>query len=354
MALTDTFLQQHPAASATVRLRDLAQTPLDTLSAVQADTLVVVRPGFDSLSPVQQSRTLYDAILNSARDVQFWFSTLAHVVETVLILAIAWGIIFAVSRAARRWMRGFEDLPNIHPGRQRAYTIGNLLVSTVRYVVWPLALITIVSEFGVNVAALIATAGFAGLAIGFGAQTLVRDVISGFFLLFDDTIHVGDTIQFNGQTGVVEHMGVRLIQMRRFDGELVMIPAGELRVFGNKSIDYARVLVEVGVSYEQDTEVAIAAVTAIAGEWVDAHRSIVLDDEAEVQAVMSLGDSAVTVRIAVRVIPGEQWQGERELRRLIKQRFDEQSIEIPFPRRTIYVRREPGAPDGSDVLQAGA
>jgi small conductance mechanosensitive channel len=103
-----------------------------------------------------------------------------------------------------------------------------------------------------------------------------------------------------------------------------------------------RAIVEVSVSYEQDTERAIDALGRIAREWAAEHREILLDPEPEVHAIQALGESAITMRIAVRVLPGEEWQAKRDLRRLIKQRFDEQSIEIPYPRRTVYVRHEPG------------
>ena len=340
MALTDFPFQVAPDSTSGESIRSVI-TDIDSVLAAQ--------PVFGV-----SGRSVYDAVERSAASADFWLGVLGHIVETILIVLVAWTIVFAVSRTLRRWMRSVQDLPIIDPHRQRAMTIGSLLMSTTRYVVWPLAIITIISEFGVNVAALIATAGFAGLAVGFGAQTVVRDVMSGFFLLFDDTIHVGDTITFNGMEGVVEHLGVRLIRMRRFDGELVMIPAGELRVFGNHTAEYMRAIVEVGVSYEQDTEAAIEALGTIAREWADANRAILLDEKPEVHAIQALGDSAVTMRVAIRVVPGEQWEAKRSLRRLIKQRFDEQSIEIPFPRRTIYVRREPGAPDDTDVLQAGA
>jgi len=279
-------------------------------------------------------------------DPSLWTGLGASLIHSAVILFAAWVVVRLVVRATRRWTRRFEDLPPVHPGRQRALTVGNLLASATRYVVWPIALVTVISEFGVNISALIATAGVAGLAVGFGAQTLVKDVISGVFLLFDDTIHVGDIISFSGQVGQVEDVGIRLIRVRRFDGEVMMIPAGELRVFGNKSIDFARVIVEIGVSYEQDVDHVVRELGRIADEWADETRAIQLDEKPEVQSVLSLGDSAVTVRVVARVIPGEQWQAERLLRHLVKRRFDERGIEIPFPRRTVYVRNESEWPSG--------
>lgn len=309
---------------------------------LQAQDSTGAVPDTTAMAPVPDAPDRIDLLTRA-----FWADFGSSVVEAVIIALVAWLLVRLVVRATRRWMRRFEDLPAIDPRRQRALTVGNLLQSAARYLIWPLAIVTIVSEFGVNMSALIATAGFAGLALGFGAQTLVKDVISGIFLLFDDTIHVGDIISFNGQTGQVEHVGVRLIQMRRYDGELVMIPAGELRVFGNRSVEYARVLVEIGVSYEQDLEDILRELHDIALEWAGETRAVQLDEEPEVQSVLSFGDSSVTVRVASRVVPGEQWQAERALRRLIKRRFDERGIEIPFPRRTVYTRQEPSVPPRS-------
>src|SRR5690606_1151904 len=190
---------------------------------------------------------------------------------------------------------------------------------------------------------------------GFGAQTLVKDVISGLFLLFDDTIGVGDLITHGGEAGTVEYVGLRLIKVRKFDGELLMIPAGELRTFGNKSIGFARVIVPVGLSYEQNVDTVLEALEAVAAEWAarEEVRAILLEEAPQVQALLDLGDSAVTARIVVQVVPGEQFAAERELRRLIKPRFAERGIEIPLPRRTVYVRSEDG-PVSNENAAAGS
>jgi small conductance mechanosensitive channel len=212
----------------------------------------------------------------------------------------------------------------------------------------------VLAAIGLDIGPLLAGAGIAGLAIGFGAQTLVKDVISGIFLLFDDIIHVGDLVTFNQVTGTVEAISLRLIKVRKFDGELVMIPAGELRTFGNKSVGFARVIVPVGVSYEQDLDEVLAALEEIAQEWaaIPENKDRMLEEKPIVQAVMELGDSAVTARIIVQVIPGEQFPAERDLRALVKRRFDQRGIEIPFPRRTVYVRQEDELPPRSVAAAA--
>ncbi len=265
---------------------------------------------------------------------------LATIFQIVVVLVLAWLIIRTVDKGTRRWVKQFEALPAIHPRRQRAFTTSSLLTSSVRYIVWPIALIMVLSELNIDVAAMIATAGIAGLAIGFGAQTFVKDVISGIFLLFDDTIHVGDMVKIGSEEGTVEFIGIRLIKVRKFNGEMLMVPAGELRIFGNLSIGYARVIVDVGLSYEQDLETILPILERIAHTWAEAHREILLEEEHQVQAVTHFADSSINARIVVQVQPGEQFEAERALRRMLKQEFDRQGIEIPFPRRTLYMRQE--------------
>ncbi|WP_457654189.1 mechanosensitive ion channel family protein [Rhodocaloribacter sp.] len=298
------------------------------------------------LSPLAEDArltTLFREMRADFFDSGLWLDILARGLSILIILLLTWFILRLIDRMTAGWTRRFESLPAIHPRRQRAFTIGNLINSTARYVLWPIAAIMILSELNVDVGALIATAGIAGLAIGFGAQTLVKDVIGGIFLLFDDTIHVGDYVKIGEEAGTVEYIGVRMIKVRKFDGELLMVPAGELRIFGNRSIDFARVIVEVGVAYEQKLDDILPVVERVAEAWAAERRAILRDDRPTVQAVTSFGDSSVNLRVVARVTPGEQWQAERDLRLALKRAFDEAGIEIPFPRRTVYVREEKDA-----------
>jgi small-conductance mechanosensitive channel len=277
----------------------------------------------------------------------------------LVIFGLALLLLRLVRRGTKRWIAQVQDLPPSAPKRQRAVTLGNLLESVAGYVVWAVAAIMILAEVGLDVGALLATAGIAGLAIGFGAQTLVKDVIGGIFLLFDDVIHVGDLVTISGHTGTVEKIGVRLIRLRKFDGELVMIPAGEVRIFGNKSIEWARAVVPVGLSYEQDIDAIVPIIEKVANEWAAVHEDILLDESPQVQGLMDFGDSSVTARIAVRVQPGEQFAAERDLRMRLKRTFDEQGVEIPFPQRTAHIfeksdssPRAPSAPENSESTSA--
>ncbi len=167
----------------------------------------------------------------------------------------------------------------------------------------------------------------------------MQDFISGIFLLFDDTIHVGDLVSIGAHEGTVEYIGVRLIKVRKFNGELLMVPAGELRTFGNRSIDFMRVIVNVGLAYEQDVEEILPVMQEVANAWAAEHAEILREEAPQVQAITDLAESSVNARIVVLVAPGEQFAAERDLRRRLKSAFDAQNIEIPFPRRTVYMKQ---------------
>jgi small conductance mechanosensitive channel len=262
----------------------------------------------------------------------------------LVILLVGLVALRLIKKATNRWIEGVQELAANDPRRQRAATLGNLLQSIAEYVVWPILGIMILSEIGLDIGALLATAGVAGLAIGFGAQTLVKDVIGGIFLLFDDIIHVGDLVSIGNTIGTVEEIGVRLVKVRKFDGELVMIPAGEIRMFGNKSMGWARVVVPVGLSYGQDVDSILPIMEEVASEWAAEHKEILLEDSPTVQGLMDFGDSSVTARVVMQVKPGEQFAAERELRMRLKRAFDEREVEIPFPQRTVHVFNEDSAP----------
>jgi small conductance mechanosensitive channel len=262
----------------------------------------------------------------------------------LVILLVGLVALRLIKKATNRWIEGVQELAANDPRRQRAATLGNLLQSIAEYVVWPILGIMILSELGLDIGALLATAGVAGLAIGFGAQTLVKDVIGGIFLLFDDIIHVGDLVSIGNTVGTVEEIGVRLVKVRKFDGELVMIPAGEIRMFGNKSMGWARVVVPVGLSYGQDVDAILPIMEEVASEWAAEHEEILLEDSPTVQGLMDFGDSSVTARVVMQVKPGEQFAAERELRMRLKRAFDERDVEIPFPQRTVHVLDENAAP----------
>jgi moderate conductance mechanosensitive channel len=297
-----------------------------------------------SISAADSPTDFLVALRDTFLDPAVWITASSVLLRVVMIIIFTALVIRLIDKASDRFTRNVRDLPNIHPKKQRALTISNLISSTARYFLWPVAAIMTLSAFAIDVGALIATAGIAGLAIGFGAQTLVKDVIGGLFLLIDDTIHVGDSIKIGGDIGTVEHIGVRMLRVRKFDGEVLMVPAGELRIFGNRSIGFARVIVNVGLSYEQDIETILPIMERVANEWAEGKSEILREEKPSVQAITDFADSSINARIVCMVGPGEQHAAERELRILLKREFDRLGIEIPFPRHTVYVRNENDLP----------
>ena len=310
----------------------------------------------DSLSAeIARSGDAAGAVVDTVTDGSFWVSIGASGLRIAAAIGLALLILGIVKRLKKRWVTKALGAPTVDSKRQRVVTVADLVGSVVKYVVWSVVIVTVFAELGFDIGPLLASAGVAGLAIGFGAQTLVKDVISGLFLLFDDSLGSGDLITHNGQTGTVEYVGLRLIKVRTFSGELLMIPAGELRVFGNHSVGYARVVVPVSLAYEQDLDSVLDALAAVAAEWAETEfaRSVMLEEAPTVQSVTELGESGVTARIIVQVRPGEQFEADRQIKRLVKTRFDEQGIEIPFPRRTVYVKSDSAESGDAEAAAAG-
>lgn len=222
---------------------------------------------------------------------------------------------------------------------EKGKTIGPLLKSLIRYTVIFITGVLVLRKLGVDPTPIIAGAGVIGLAVGFGAQTLVKDVISGFFLLFEGAIAVGDVINFGDQGGLVEEVGLRVTKYRTFSGELWVIPNGEIRAFGNLNREWMRAVVPVSIAYEQDVGRAMRMVEEVGKTWAAERRDIVLEPP-EVQGILSFDDSAIIIRLVIKVKPLQQWKAEWELKLRIKEAFDREGIEIPFPRRVVYTRQE--------------
>jgi small conductance mechanosensitive channel len=222
----------------------------------------------------------------------------------------------------------------------RATTLGGVLGTIATAVVATLAVLTILGQVGVSIGPLLAGAGVIGLALGFGAQRLVQDFLSGIFMLLEDQYGVGDIVDTGEAIGTVEGLSLRLTRVRDLGGTLWHIPNGDIRRVGNFTRDWARAVVDVDVAYAADvgraTEVIKAAADEAAGQ--DADGAIVA--EPEVWGVQTLGDNAVTVRLVAQTAPSQQWAVERALRARVKAALDAAGIEIPFPQRTVWVRPE--------------
>ncbi|PWS39348.1 mechanosensitive ion channel protein MscS [Falsiroseomonas bella] len=198
--------------------------------------------------------------------------------------------------------------------------------------------LNILTEIGVNVAPLIAGAGVIGLAIGFGSQTLVRDVITGIFLLFEDAVAVGDVVQLSGLSGVVEQLSIRSIKLRAMDGSVHIIPFSAVTTVTNMTRDFGFAVLDVSVAYGEDTDRVGEVLREIAAEIrTDAKLGPQIRDDLEILGVERLADSGVVIRARVKTDPSARWSVGREFNRRIKQRFDKLGIEIPYPHQKLVI-----------------
>ncbi len=231
--------------------------------------------------------------------------------------------------------------------QRRAQTLLPLMIEIERYLIYTLVAVVILARFGVDTAAIFASVGVLGIALGFGAQNLVKDMIAGFFLLFDGIVAVGDVIKIDDNTvGTVEAVGLRNAQVRDFSGLLWMIPNGDLRQFGNFNRDWMRAVVLLEVAYDADVPKAMQLAREAGEAWAAANQEKVIEPP-EVQSLLGMSQASVTLRLVIKVRPGEQWPAERALRLMVRDRFTAAGIEAPYPRHVLLDRArraEAGAP----------
>ncbi|MDQ0993167.1 mechanosensitive ion channel family protein [Streptomyces sp. V3I7] len=249
-------------------------------------------------------------------------------------------------RAQRRSHQGAPVLhrdPSSAPRRreQRARTIGSVLSSAVTIVLFLLGTAMILDQVGIALGPLLASAGVVGLAIGFGAQSLVADYLSGLLIMLEDQYGVGDTVDLGEAVGEVEHIGLRLTHVRDLNGGLWHIRNGEILRVRNDSQDWARAVLDVAVAYDADLDAVydVLESTGHALREAPAFAGLLLEDPS-VWGVQSLDTDRVVVRMAVRTAPLQQWAVTRELRRRVKEALDAAGIDIPFPQRTVWLRAE--------------
>ncbi|MBW3547639.1 MAG: mechanosensitive ion channel family protein [Actinobacteria bacterium] len=295
---------------------------------------------------------------------------LAKPLKIALILILAWVASRLARRAIARFVRSFEQpgvqntigslrdktpaaLVSTAPvqlrAAQRAGTIGAVLRSMANAAIWGVAAVTVLAEFNVNLGPLIAGAGVLGVALGFGSQKLVQDFLSGLFILVEDQYGKGDIVNLDMETtGIVEDVSLRTTRMRAVDGTVWHVPNGEIRRVGNKSQQWSRALIDFDVAYQTDLAQAKTTIKRVADSvWKDEVLGRSVLEEPEVWGVEAFGPDGVAIRLVIKTRPADQWKVMRELRQRMKQAFDEEGIEIPFPQRTVWVRSD------GEALSAG-
>lgn len=278
--------------------------------------------------------------------------------RVTVILIAAWVISTIVQRAIRAFRERIASRLDDPEAVKRAETLARMFRYIVKTVIWVLATMVVLGELGVSLAPILGAAGVVGLAVGFGAQSLVRDYFTGLTILLENQIRVGDVVNLGGQhAGVVEQITLRFVQLRDYDGRVHYVPNGQITSIINMTRGFANAVMDVGVAYRENTDDVMAVMREVARELrADAAFAPRILDDLEIAGVDQWADSSVVIRCRIRCNPGDQWAVRREYLRRLKHAFDRAGIEIPFPHVTVYAGQDKqgGAPALPLALQRGA
>lgn len=256
---------------------------------------------------------------------------------TIILAAVGLFVLRYLTRHLKLRVQSIDDVDGSLLDK-RTETISRVIWTTGSVVIIGTALLIILEEFGVPIFPVLASVGFVGLAFGLGAQTIVKDMISGLFILVEDQFTIGDVVEIGGVSGTVETITLRKTIIRDLYGTIYHIPNGEVRTVANKSRDWSRALVEVGITYDADVDKAIERLTQI-GTVLDEESPFATQviEKPVVTGIEGLDESAVRLRIMVKTLPGAEWDVQRYLRHEIRLDFAQNGIEIAFPTRQIQI-----------------
>jgi len=267
---------------------------------------------------------------------------LSSLLRISFILIAVWIALWAIKRMLRKMEQTLIDKARQSsemPGEsaKRAETLTRLLRQAVVIVTWVVTALIILRELGLDITPVLASAGVIGLAVGFGAQNLVRDVISGFFFILENQVRVGDVAVINDTGGLVEAINFRTIVLRDLSGTVHVFPNGTITTLANLTHEWSAYVFDIGIAYKEDVDKVIALMHEVGKELRDDEKfGPLMVADIEVFGVDNFADSAVMIKGRLRTKPIKQWDVGREFLRRIKQAFDREGIEIPFPHRSIY------------------
>jgi len=256
----------------------------------------------------------------------------------MLLIAVAMIVFLALLKRSVAKLRGLLEGTLPSPAQiQRAHTLTHIVRDVVRIVIVFAGGMMILSEVGIDLKPLLAAAGLGGLAIGFGAQSLVKDVISGFFILLENSVRVGDVVEIAGVSGFVEEIELRTIKLRDLSGNVHVVPNGVIDKVKNMTREYSFYVFNIGVAYRENVDEVMEVLQEIAAELRrDPQFTEDILEPLEMLGVDEFADSAVIIKCRIKTKPIKQWRIGREMNRRIKKTFDAKGIEIPFPHQTIY------------------
>jgi len=271
-----------------------------------------------------------------------WQDRLLDLLTIVLILVLAWLTRLALRKAmdrtedrlVRRHEREGEPPSEV---AKRVSTIMKLVRQAASIVFWGIVSLVVLREIGVNIGPILAGAGILGLAVGFGAQNLVRDIISGLFMLLEDQVRVGDVAIINGTGGLVEQVNFRTLVLRDLGGVVHVFPNGGITSLSNMTHDWSAYIFEIGVAYKEDTDKVVEVMEEVGADLRDDEYfgNLILED-LEIFGVDKFDSSSVVIKARLKTKPVKQWEVGRQYLRRLKYAFDERDIEIPFPHQSLY------------------
>jgi small conductance mechanosensitive channel len=266
-----------------------------------------------------------------------WLEVVKPLLHLVLILVLAWFAMRLARRLVALFKTQMERQSHGAEEAKRIETLSRVFRYTATVVISLVAGMLVLTELGISVAPILAAAGVAGLAVGFGAQSLVKDFFTGFFLLLENQVRVGDIVEAGGKSGQVEELTLRYIRLRDYDGNVHFVPNGIIQAVTNSTRDYSYSVADVGVGYRENLNEVFSILRRTGAELRHdpEHGPRILED-LEIAGVQALGDSAIVIRSRFKVAPMEQWNVRRAYLQRIKQAFDNHGIEIPFPQRTVH------------------
>lgn len=281
----------------------------------------------------------------------FWEKLFSHILHwtltelpSILFISLVFFIgaklsFFTIRRLRKLMVRRAEKSQHIDTDEaaKRINTLTGILKGLIKIVLWVVYLMIILKKFGVDIGPILASAGILGLAIGFGAQELVRDFISGFFILLENQIRTGDVAVIDGVEGMVETIELRTITLRDFSGVVHIFQNGKINSLSNMTKEWSAAVLNIGVAYKEDIDHVIELMQQVGAEmFADEVFGQLMLDTIEVMGLDKFGDSALVIKARIRTKPANQWKVAREYRRQLKRLFDAEGIEIPFPHLSLY------------------
>ena len=266
----------------------------------------------------------------------------SHGIKIIIILiaaliVIRFGKIF-LEKAIRKLIKPDQVVKDPGAEKKREDTLIKIFGSTFKVIIWAIAILMILPEFGIDISGIFLGAGIIGVAVGFGAQYVIRDFLAGLFIMLENQYRVGDVVQLAGVGGKVEDVTLRRTMIRDLEGVVHYIPNGEIKVASNKSQEYSGVYLKIGVAYKENMDRVFEIINQTAKKMAqDEQWKSAIIETPKVLGVDEFADSAVVIGILGETLPLKQWEVSRELRKRIKEAFDRENIEIPFPHITLYI-----------------